>query len=508
MVPCQVVGDCRTEELSGPDHALEWGGVRLPHRGEINWGNVNTSDGYQLVWDHGGNDHTAFIVGPNEATLSEDHSERAIFEEYQYNRRVEEEQVTRSDPAQLLAGKDLALTGGDVLNDKSHILAGGSLTFQGGMLDNAEYRGLIRLTDTGTRTHWSQVFDSDDNHESIKSFSAYQAVTDSHALLEGRAAGEQTLAPSAGGALVGRAQQSLLNLGNALFALADPGQTYLIETDPAYTNKQAFLSSDYFFEQWQLDPSTTQKRLGDGFYEQRLLNEQVAQLTGQRHLPGYANDEEQYRALMQSGLEWQERFQLAPGVALSAEQMAALTTDMVWLVAETVTLADGTTQTALTPKLYLAAGTEPEREDFGIALIGANRIEITAAGNLVNRGTIQGRERLQIAAADIGNRGRLKGGDVIVVAQNDFTSAGRIEGTEAACADRGQEQHRRRKAGSSERAVPHPVPARLSRNPGGPDRRGAGQRGHYQGAVAGSGDQDARRDAEELALVQGSGGYQ
>ncbi|WP_146039381.1 MULTISPECIES: hypothetical protein [unclassified Variovorax] len=33
-----------------------------------------------------------------------------------------------------------------------------------------------------------------------------------------------------------------------------------------------------------------QKRLGDGFYEQRLIREQVAQLTGYRLLDGFDSD--------------------------------------------------------------------------------------------------------------------------------------------------------------------------------------------------------------------------
>jgi len=40
------------------------------------------------------------------------------------------------------------------------------------------------------------------------------------------------------------------------------------------------------------------KRLGDGFYEQRLIREQIAQLTGLRFLTGYSSDETQYQALM------------------------------------------------------------------------------------------------------------------------------------------------------------------------------------------------------------------
>jgi len=37
------------------------------------------------------------------------------------------------------------------------------------------------------------------------------------------------------------------------------------------------------------DPATMQKRLGDGFYEQKLIREQINQLTGQRFLVGYAD---------------------------------------------------------------------------------------------------------------------------------------------------------------------------------------------------------------------------
>ncbi|MDQ5958961.1 MAG: filamentous hemagglutinin, partial [Pseudomonadota bacterium] len=51
-----------------------------------------------------------------------------------------------------------------------------------------------------------------------------------------------------------------------------------------------WISSDYMLAQLALDPATTQKRLGDGFYEQRLITEQVAQLTGRRFLIGYQNE--------------------------------------------------------------------------------------------------------------------------------------------------------------------------------------------------------------------------
>lgn len=61
---------------------------------------------------------------------------------------------------------------------------------------------------------------------------------------------------------------------------------YLIETNPRFANYRTWLSSDYMINALSYDPSTMTKRLGDGFYEQKLVREQVAQLTGRRFLTG------------------------------------------------------------------------------------------------------------------------------------------------------------------------------------------------------------------------------
>ncbi|MDR3299842.1 MAG: S-layer family protein, partial [Candidatus Accumulibacter sp.] len=128
---------------------------------------------------------------------------------------------------------------------------------------------------------------------------------------------------------------------------------YLIETDPVFASYRKWLGSDYLLDALGADPATVQKRLGDGFYEQRLIAEQIAQLTGRRFLDGYANDEEQYQALMNAGLTYASEWNLIPGVALSAEQMARLTSDIVWLVEREIVLADGGTQKVLVPQVYV-----------------------------------------------------------------------------------------------------------------------------------------------------------
>ncbi|MFN3415420.1 MAG: filamentous hemagglutinin N-terminal domain-containing protein, partial [Caldimonas sp.] len=128
---------------------------------------------------------------------------------------------------------------------------------------------------------------------------------------------------AAGPTAVDRAQQAVIRTvtlpvsvpTSSLFRpQPEPGARYLIETDPRFTDHRQWLGSDYLMEQLQFDPAMTQKRLGDGFYEQRLVAEQVAQLTGRRFLDGHADDEAQMRALMDAGLTFAHEHALRPGI--------------------------------------------------------------------------------------------------------------------------------------------------------------------------------------------------
>lgn len=130
---------------------------------------------------------------------------------------------------------------------------------------------------------------------------------------------------------------------------------YVIETDPRFANKQKWLSSDYMFNKLRYNPDNMLKRLGDGFYELRLVNEQINQLTGRRYLEGYQNDLEQYQGLMNNGVHYAKKLNLVPGVALTEKQMSELTTDLVWMVNQEITLPSGKKLNVLTPKIYLAS---------------------------------------------------------------------------------------------------------------------------------------------------------
>ncbi|WP_032487370.1 S-layer family protein, partial [Yersinia pestis] len=91
----------------------------------------------------------------------------------------------------------------------------------------------------------------------------------------------------------------------------------------------------------------------DNAYEQRLVRDQVLALTGQAVASDYRSAQEQFEALFAAGLEYSKAFNIALGTHLSAEQMAALTHNIVLM--ETRDVAG---QTVLVPVVYLA-GVKP-----------------------------------------------------------------------------------------------------------------------------------------------------
>ncbi|HET7864019.1 MAG TPA: hypothetical protein VFL86_06380, partial [Burkholderiaceae bacterium] len=211
---------------------------------------------------------------------------------------------------------------------------------------------------------------------------------------------------------------------NSLFRQhPEPGSHYLVETDPRFADYRTWLSSDELLQQLGLDPDTTQKRLGDGYYEQQLIREQVAQLTGRRFLEGHANDEAQYHELMTAGATVAKQWQLVPGFALTPAQMAALTTDIVWLVEQTVTLADGSRQKVLTPQVYVRVR-EGDITGDG-ALISGESLVMNSKGDLINTGTLAGRSVVSLTAENVQNLGgRISGADVSVEARGDLNNLG------------------------------------------------------------------------------------
>ncbi|CAJ9003405.1 haemagglutinin [Burkholderia pseudomallei] len=198
-----------------------------------------------------------------------------------------------------------------------------------------------------------------------------------------------------------------------------PNPTYLIETNPAFTRMNNFLSSDYYLNQIGVNPLTTEKRLGDGFYEQQLVRNQVTQLTGKAVLGPYTDLQGMYQSLMLAGAEWSKSLNLPLGMSLSAQQVAALTTNVIIMQTETV---GG--QQVLVPVVYLA---KADQQNANGPLITAGNIDLKNTQVFTNSGTVKADTTLALQGKQIDNAfGALQSGGLTsldTTGNVDLTSA-------------------------------------------------------------------------------------
>ena len=181
---------------------------------------------------------------------------------------------------------------GSVINSDSQIIAGGNLDVTGASVQNLNSEGRTTTSYSGTAYYYD--WDGNDNDYDVDVIGPYnpanQVVTYNLATtqLDGNTV------PAGSGTTVSSAALPIVT-SNLFQPAPNVAADYLIETNPRFANYRSWLSSDYMLQQLTFDPATTQKRLGDGFYEQRLVREQIAQLTGRRFLDGHATDEAQYQ---------------------------------------------------------------------------------------------------------------------------------------------------------------------------------------------------------------------
>ena len=211
-----------------------------------------------------------------------------------------------------------------------------------------------------------------------------------------------------------------LNVSSKIYKLNnDPSAKYLIETNKKYADYHEFLSSDYLLERVKADPEKVGKRLGDGYFEQKFVIEQIAKLTGRPYLGDYGSDMEQFAALMEAGAVAAEELNLEIGVALTAEQMASLTSDIVWLVEEEV---NG--QKVLVPEVFLASVRAADLTNDGALIVGGD-VAIYSKENVENIGTIKADGTVDIKGENINNLGgRIAGGNVKLDADKNITNKG------------------------------------------------------------------------------------
>ncbi|WP_175202504.1 hemagglutinin repeat-containing protein, partial [Achromobacter insolitus] len=142
----------------------------------------------------------------------------------------------------------------------------------------------------------------------------------------------------------------------------------------------------------------------------------------------YSDNDSQYKALLAAGAQFARGNGIQLGVALTEAQQRQLTTDLVWLVEQTVTLPDGTTESVLVPQVYLLVR-EGDLQGDGTLMAGRN-VRLVAEGDIANSGTIGtigtigARAATVMTAGNIVNQrgGLIQGATVDLAAREDLTN--------------------------------------------------------------------------------------
>ena len=212
---------------------------------------------------------------------------------------------------------------------------------------------------------------------------------------------------------------SSLHINSKIFKLTeDATAKYLIETNKKFADYHEFLSSDYLLERVKADPEKVGKRLGDGYFEQQFVLQQIGTLTGKKYLGDYGSDMEQFAALMNAGAVVAEAMDLKVGVALTAEQMASLTTDIVWLMEEVV---NG--EKVLVPEVFLAQVRSEDLRPDGALIVGGE-VELYSKQDIKNMGNIKSDGTVALRAENVSNKGDIAGKNLKIKAEKNITNSG------------------------------------------------------------------------------------
>ena len=357
-------------------------------------------------------------------------------------------EVTNDDPGIISSGGDVVTTG-ILHNDNSKVISGGTIQTKGqienisdSMSDKSFITGTTQESKTirkrkshGVRHKRRRVWDQEVymtptiTESNVKPIGSVQEHTEDTLSKATIAKVNDSLDPYGLGGGKGKESHTIDGLSlptEALYQIhPDITANALIETDSAFTNRKNFLSSQYMIDALANDPERRLKRLGDGFYEQQLINDQIVSATGKQYLEGYTDNEAEYKALLEAGIAFGKAFKLAPGIALSKEQMEAITTDMVWLETKTV-VVDGKAQQVLYPKVYLAKQPAKSVDAMG-GIISGKAIVSNTNADILNQG-IMTADIIVLGAHDVQNTGRIDGRKVNIKGSQDVINTGNIHG--------------------------------------------------------------------------------
>ena len=327
---------------------------------------------------------------------------------YEYDRTREVDVVDTSNPGRIISGGNLHVDVDHMENDASQISAAGDITGTVGHYEQSNPKGNEYITEEGTATsysrHHKKGWDTTNIREAKYKNTKVNPKDVPVAVYGGHVENSKSDAT---------VDASLLNSMSQLST--NPNTSYVIETDPNFTNRRNFLSSDYVLSRLKLDPMNIQKRLGDGYYEQQLVMQEIMRQTGKSRLQSGLSAEEQYRQLMDAGISVTKSQSIVLGRGLTEAEQKNLKEDVVLLVSKSVVLPNGKTETVLVPTLYLAPNTK--RVEGG-ANLQAQSINLSV-DTMHNSGSIVADKDVTLTGNSIHNDNGLIKGNTATVTSND-----------------------------------------------------------------------------------------
>ena len=328
---------------------------------------------------------------------------------YEYNRTREKDVVDTSNPGRIISGGDLHMDVDHMTNESSQISAAGDITGTVGQYEQSNPKGNEYITEDGTATSYSRRRRRGRDTTNIRTADYKNTIvnpTDIPVAVYGSHVENSTSDATVDASLLNSMSQLSTN----------PNTTYVIETDPNFTNRRNFLSSDYVLSRLKLDPMNVQKRLGDGYYEQQLVMQEIMRQTGKSRLQSGLSAEEQYRQLMDAGISVTKSQSIALGRGLTEAEQKNLKEDVVLLVSKAVVLPNGKTETVLVPTLYLAPNTKRVE---GAANLQAQSINLSV-DTMHNSGSIVADKDVTLTGNTIHNdNGLIKGNTTTVIANDE-----------------------------------------------------------------------------------------
>lgn len=292
--------------------------------------------------------------------------------------------TAESDPAKILAGGNLNISADTVLNNRSQIEAGKILNIDANQIIDIKNSGVQAANKTDSLTPHNDGAQANLKHQNTSGTVVKNTSSHLTEMLSNSASGNnqtsvnthlQSYRPNInlGAMNIDRVNVQFNEIngpGEINIVASSPvqniplpdsnlytmtpavGNSAQVESDPKFTDYKTWLASDFMSNRLMTEHNSTHRRLNEGYHEQQFIRDQIINLTGQRLLNHDTNDEDQYAALINAGIEFAQKYNLSSGAPLTSEQMNNLTSDIIWLIDREVIQADGTKQNVLVPQVY------------------------------------------------------------------------------------------------------------------------------------------------------------